>query len=165
MWMLTVGAWVGEQLLVVAHWGGPDWESELDDGCCVAHHSWSGTAELCVCCIRSAFANWNCASDKKNSDCKAMELHESESHARWWRRPREWEDVDSLMLFWKSAVAADGVEHGGVCVGSWYSSCGTLPSWVRTQTKCICNSRFCCEFVGWVAGCDDYLCESRVVHE
>ena len=24
MWMLSVGAWVGEQLLVVAHWGGPD---------------------------------------------------------------------------------------------------------------------------------------------
>ena len=33
------------------------------------------------------------------------------------------------------------------------------------QAKCICNSRVCCEFVGWVTGCDDNLNESRVAHE
>ena len=35
--------------------------------------------------------------------------HESESHARWWPRPlnRDWEYVDSLMVFWRSAVAAE----------------------------------------------------------
>ena len=53
MGMLVVGAWVGEQLLVVSGAGvitGEDLfeRSQLDDGCCVARHSWSGTAELCV---------------------------------------------------------------------------------------------------------------------
>ena len=33
------------------------------------------------------------------------------------------------------------------------------------QTKCMCNSRVCCGFVGWVTSCDDCLCKSRVAHE
>ena len=33
------------------------------------------------------------------------------------------------------------------------------------QTMCSCDYRFCCEFVDWITGCDDYLQESRVAHE
>ena len=43
---MIVGAWAGEQLLVVSSAGvtiGEDL-AELDNGCCVAHNSWSGIA-------------------------------------------------------------------------------------------------------------------------
>ena len=49
MGLMIVEAWAGEQLLVVSGTGviigrGLDGGSQLDDGCCVARHSWSGIA-------------------------------------------------------------------------------------------------------------------------
>ena len=35
----------------------------------------------------------------------------------------------------------------------------------KDQVKCFCNSRVCCECVGWDTRCDDYLYESRVAHD
>ena len=92
------------------HWGGPDCGPQLDDGCCFARHSRSGTAELCVCCIRSAPANWKCTRDKRTRGCVTAKRHDFEKHANQDHQPHEREDVESLMVFWRSAVAADGVE-------------------------------------------------------
>ena len=55
---------------------------QLDDGCCIARHSWSGTAQLCVCCIRTAPANWKCTCDRRTSGCMAAKRHDFEKHAK-----------------------------------------------------------------------------------
>ena len=59
----------------------------------------------------------------RQPSCMSLRSMRADDH-----QPRDREDVDSLMVFWTSAVAADGVEHAEGFVGSWYSSCGTLPS-------------------------------------
>ena len=88
-------------------WGGADRGSQLDDRCCVAHHSWSGIASLCVCCIRSAPTNWKCTFDRKELEFErktnGMILRSMREH-----RPREREDMESLMVFQRLVVAADG---------------------------------------------------------
>ena len=67
-------------------------------------------------------------------------------------------DVDSLMVFWRSAEAADGVEHVEFVWGSWYSSCGTLQARMRTRPTFALFS-CCLEFFDWVTGGDDYWYE------
>ena len=63
-----------------------------------------------VCCIRSAPANWNCTCDKRTRGCTGAKRHGFEKHANQDCQSREREDVESLMVFWRSAVAADGDE-------------------------------------------------------
>ena len=75
MGLMIVGAWAGEQLLVVAGTGVIIGE-DLIEGLC-----WTmgvlllvtvGVGLLrCVCCIRSAPANWKCACDKRTRGCTA----------------------------------------------------------------------------------------------
>ena len=36
----------------------------------------------CVCCIRSAPANWKCTCDKRTSGCMAAKRHDFEKHAK-----------------------------------------------------------------------------------
>ena len=68
MGMIVVGAWAGEQWPVVSGTGSDHWE-DLFEG-----HSWTtrvvlldtvGVALLCcLCCVRSALANWKCTCDE-----------------------------------------------------------------------------------------------------
>ena len=87
MGMMIVGAWAGEQLLVVSCTGviiGQD----LIEG-----HSWTMGVVLlvtvgvgllnCVCCVRSAPANWKCTCDKRRTRGRmAAERHDFEKHAK-----------------------------------------------------------------------------------
>ena len=65
---------------------------------------------MCVCCIRSAPANWKCTRDKRTRGCTTAKWYHFEMHANQDHQPHEREDVESLMVFWRSAVAAAGVE-------------------------------------------------------
>ena len=112
---MIVGVWVGEQLPVVSGTGVTIGEDLIvvhswTMGVVFSRHSWSGTAELCVCCIRSAPANWKCTRNKRTRGCVTAKRHDFEKHANQDHQPHEREDVESLMVFWRSAVAADGVE-------------------------------------------------------
>ena len=78
MGMMIVGAWAGEQLPVVSGTGviiGKD----LIEG-----HSWTMGVVLlsCVCCIRSAPANWKCSCDKRTSGGMAAKRHDFGKHAK-----------------------------------------------------------------------------------
>ena len=64
----------------------------------------------CVCCVRSAPVNWKCTRDKKTRSCTTAKRRDFEKHANQDHQLREREDVESLMVLWRSAVAADGVE-------------------------------------------------------
>ena len=64
----------------------------------------------CVCCVRSALVNWKCTSDKKTRGCKTAKRYDFENHVNRDHQPRERKDVESLMVFWRLAVAADGLE-------------------------------------------------------
>ena len=124
-----MGAWAGEQLQVVSGTGLTTGE-DLFEG-----HSWTTGVVLlitvgvglltCVCCIRSAPANGKCTSDKRTRGCTTAKRHDFEKHAKRDHQPREREDVESLMLFWRSAVAADGAvectvlsRYIGTCVAA-----------------------------------------------
>ena len=99
------GVIIGEDLI------GPDRGSQLEDGCCVARHRWSGTALLCVRCIRSTPDNWKGTRDKRTRGCTAAKRHDFEKHANPDHQPPERLDVESLKVFWKSAEAADDAEQ------------------------------------------------------
>ena len=82
-----------------------------------------------MCCIQSAPANEKCTSDKRTRGCTTAKRHDFEKHAKRDHQTREREDAESLMVFWRSAVAADGdVELHSVVEMHWYSYCSALPS-------------------------------------
>ena len=68
-----------------------------------------------MCCIRSAPAHWKCTCDRRDPEVawqpSGMTLrsmrNEIINHLQATKR-----DVDSLTVFWRSAAAADDVEHG-----------------------------------------------------
>ena len=126
MGMMVVGAWAGEQLLVVSGAGVITGE-DLFVG-----HSWTMGVVLlvtvgvgllcCVCCIRSAPVNWKCTREKRTRGCTAAKRHDLEKHAKRYHQPREREDLESLMVFWRSAMVADGDVEGTV----WSRYTGTV---------------------------------------
>ena len=97
MRMLIVRAWVGEQSPVVSGTGVTIGELLLKG------HSWTTCVVLlitvgagllsCVCCIRSAPANWKCRSGT------TAKRHDFGEHANQDHQPREGENVESLMVF------------------------------------------------------------------
>ena len=44
---------------------------------------------LCVCCVRSAPANWKCTCDKRTRGCMAAKRHDFEKHAKRDHEPLE----------------------------------------------------------------------------
>ena len=112
MGMMIVGAWAGEQLLVVTGTGLTIGEDLFES------HSWTTGVVLlvavgagllsCVCCIQSAPANGKCTIDKRTRGCTTAKRHDFEKHAKREHQLREREDVESLRVFWRSVVAADG---------------------------------------------------------
>ena len=130
---MILGAWAGEQLPVVSGTGVIIGEDLFES------HSWTTGVVLlitvgvgllsCVCCIQSAPANGKCTSDKRTRGCTTAKRHDFEKHAKRDHQPREREDVESLMVLWRSAVAADGNVECTVFVEiHWYSFCGAVPS-------------------------------------
>ena len=68
----------------------------------------------CVCCIQSALANVKCTSDKRTRSYTTAKRHDFEKHSKRDHRRRERENVESLMVLWRSAVAADDGDVGTV---------------------------------------------------
>ena len=66
-----------------------------------------------------------CARDKRTRGCTAGKMHDFETNRKRHYQPREKEDVAFLMIFWTSAVAADGDVE--CTVFSRYSG-GAVPS-------------------------------------
>ena len=96
MGMMMVVAWAGEQLLVVS--GSEEIIGEdLFEG-----HSWTMGVVLlvtvgvglhsCVCCIRSAPANWKCTRHKRTRGCTVAKRHDFEKLAKRYHQPLERED-------------------------------------------------------------------------
>ena len=104
------GAWTGDQLPVVSGTGVTIGE-DLFEG-----YSWTMGVVLlttvgllscvCVCCVQPAPVNWICTRDKRTRGCTTAKRHDFEKHANQDHQPREREDVQSLRVFWRSAVAA-----------------------------------------------------------
>ena len=65
-------------------------------------------------------------------------------------------DVDSLTVFWRSAGAADDVEHAEVV---W--EVDTVLAWPARMRTRPTFAQFSCsrEFFDWIAGGDGYLCD------
>ena len=111
---MIAGAWAGEQLLVVSGTGVTIGEN-LFEG-----YSWTMAVVLintvgvgllsCVCGVRSVLANRKCTCDKRTRGCTTARWHDFEKHAKQDHQPRRRDDVESLMVFWRSAAAADEVE-------------------------------------------------------
>ena len=90
----------------------------------------------CVCAVFNPhLSSGKCTRDKRTRGCTTAKRHVFEMHANQDHQPREREDVGSLMVFWRSAVAADGVE----CT-LWSRYTGTV-STNENQTQCSCDDR------------------------
>ena len=79
--MMIVGAWAGEQLLVVSGTGVISGEGHIWTMGVVLLVTFGVGLLSCVCCIRSALANWKCTCDKKTRGCMAGKRHDFEKHA------------------------------------------------------------------------------------
>ena len=97
MGMMIVGAWVGEQLPVVSGAGVIIGE-DLFEG-----HSWTtGVVYSIRTCQREN------VQVTRTRGCTTAKRHDSEKHAKRDHQPHERKGVESLLVFWRSAVAADG---------------------------------------------------------
>ena len=74
--------------------------------------------------------------------------------------------MDSLIIFWRSVETADDIEHVGFFDDKLIQFLRYIITMSEDQVKCIRNSPAYCEFFPIkYTGCDDYLYESRVIHE
>ena len=66
----------------------------------------------------------------------------------------------------KISETADDIEHAGFFYGKLIQFLRHIITMSEDQVKCIRNSPAYCDFFpDWFTECDDYLYESRVVHE
>ena len=160
MGMLFAGAWAGEQLPVVSGTEVIIGEDLIE--CC---QSWTigvvlfvavGVVLLCSACIvcyphlptgreREVARQLSCMSPRS---MRADDIHHEKE--RTWIL--SWYSGDQL---WQPMMLDTRSFYGKLHIATMS----------EVQAKCICNSRVCCEFVGWVTGCDDFLYESRVARE
>ena len=113
-----------------------------------------GVGLLAVCVlVRSAPVNWKCTRDKRSRGCTIAKRHDFEKNVNQDHQPREREDVESLMVFWRSAVGADGVECTVVEI-HWYSSCSTLPARMRIKPSVVATIVFGVSFIDLGTGGD-----------
>ena len=121
---------------------------------------------VCVRCIRSAPANWKCTSDKRTRGCTAAERHEFEKHAKRYHQPRERDDLESLVVFWRSA--GDQLEQLMEMLKARYCR-DTLVQLLRriaimseNQTRSSGDDRVWCVFFDCVTRGDAYLYKSKL---
>ena len=146
----------------IGHWRGLIRESQLDDGCCVSHQSWSGTALLCVCCIQSALENGKCTSDERTRSGTTAKRHDFEKHAKrdhqharekTWRL--SWYSGDQLWQLMEMLNAQ-------CCRNALVQLLRRIAIMSENQTRCSGDDGVQSEFFDGVTGGDDYLYESKL---
>ena len=132
----------------------------MDDGCCEARRSWSGTAELCAQCIRSALANWKCTRDKRTRGCRAAMLHDFErteiiNHVKERTWILSWYAGDQLVQLMVMLNAR-------CCQDTLVQFLRRIAIMSENQTMCSGDNRIWGEFFDWVTEGGDYLYESKL---
>ena len=114
-------------------------------------------SQLCVCCIRSALANWKGTRDKRTRDCTAAKKRDFEKHAKRYHQPREREDVESLHDILEISCAS--ARYGRDTLVQLLRRIAIMS---ENQTRYGGDDRVWNEFFDWHSGGDDYSYESKL---
>ena len=112
---------------------------------------------LVVCCIQSALANGECASDKRTRGYTTAKRHDFEKHAKRHHQAREREVTCSLSCdsgdqLWQ-LIEMLNARYGRDTLVQFLRRIATMS---ENQTKCRDDDCVWDEFFHWVTGGDDY---------